>query len=342
MTRIINTFSSVSARPLNNTFSTALRSVSELEVISYRIETDDGYTAWGECVETPAITGDSSAKIKGALEIEIPKTILDKEFEGAQEFWNNHIQPLDVVGSAKAAIDIALYDLESQLSGKSMKELLGCASEFIRTDVTIPITPISEIESLVSVRLKDGFDSFKVKLGAEAVKLSIEKLALIRSLIGDESGLRVDANQAWSIEHSLEFLNECGHLNIEYLEQPLVASDKARLAQISRGTDIEIMADEACFTMADLDELISLGDIDLVNLKVLKSGGVTPLLAMAQKAKNSGLKVSIGSMMEGDLGVRIASIIAGAIAPDLIHDLDAAWWARESAIKYSDGRVWVS
>ena len=341
MTRIVNAFSRVSPRPLRNTFSTALRSVSELEVIAYCIETDDGIQAWGESVETPAITGDTNVAIQNALAKEIPMALIGTEFHSARATWNSAISPLDVVASAKAAVDLALYDLEAQLAEVSMNTLLGCKVESVATDVAVPIASLSEIESLVSIRLAEGFSSYKVKLGMEDLTLSLEKLLLIRSLIGNDSGLRVDANQAWSVEHSIEFLQSSSDLNIEYLEQPIISANKRGLAIISKASDTKIMADESCFTMGDMNELIDLGSADLVNLKVLKSGGITPLLEIAQRAEQAGMGISIGSMMEGDRGVTVASILAGALAPTLVHDLDAAWWAKESTIKYSDGRVWL-
>ena len=180
-----------------------------------------------------------------------------------------------------------------------------------------------------------------MKLAKESVDLSMEKLRLIRELVGDSSAIRVDPNQAWSVAHTLSFLErvESEGLSIEYLEQPTPARQGEALAEIRRNTGIRIMADESCFTLQDLNALIDLEAVDLVNIKILKSGGLSSALEIARVAREAGVEVRVGSMMEGDGGVCAATALAGAIAPDEVHDLDASWWATDSRITYSGGEV---
>ena len=99
------------------------------------------------------------------------------------------------------------------------------------------------------------------------------------------------------------------------------------------------MADESLFSMSDLEEIIEKKACTWVNVKILKSGGLAPARAIADVARASGLNVSIGSMMEGARGVQAAALLASAIAPEVTHDLDAAWWHRDGSLKYSKGEL---
>ncbi|HUW88602.1 MAG TPA: enolase C-terminal domain-like protein [Candidatus Paceibacterota bacterium] len=327
-------------RQLKEPFRTSLRTVTNFEVIEFKIETDDGFIAYGEAVETPAITGDTLEMILVDLNGPIKEFLSGSTFSSARELCAG-IAELSVVSSTKAAADVALFNLSAVMENLSLPAFLGCRAQSIATDVTIPISELADLSAIIQNRIAEGFHSYKVKLAMESIELSVQKLQLIDHMVGDLSSIRVDPNQAWTVGHTLDFLKrvESAGLIIEYLEQPTPAKDKTALAQIRRNTDVPIMADESCFTMQDLHELIELDAVDFVNLKLLKSGGISPTLEMAEIAKEAGVKALVGSMMEGDRGVYAAAALAATIAPDAVHDLDASWWATDSQIKYANGEV---
>lgn len=330
----------ISPRPLKEPFRTSLRTVSHLNVIEFRIESDDGQHAVGETVETPAITGDTQEMILNGLLGSIQKALEGVSFTSPLEL-TERIANTSAVASAKAAADMALYFLESARGNRSLVELLGSKRSSVTSDVTVPIADLAEIEQLVLSRLKDGFNSFKVKLAMEPIESAIQKLVLIRQIASGEIAIRVDPNQAWTVAHSLNFLEEIDRVGIpiDYLEQPTPADDKRALAEIRRNTNTPIMADESCFDMEDLLQLIEYEAADLINLKLLKSGGITPSLKIAEVAREAGLGVLVGSMMEGDAGVFASACLASVLAPDEVHDLDASWWAKDSRIGYKAGEV---
>ncbi len=321
-------------------FRTSLRTVTHFDVIEFTVETLDGHVGSGEAVETPTITGDTNKIILTDLDGAIKDLLDGVPFESALELAPA-LSHVPASASAKAAADVALYNLQAAIENRSLLYLMGCCPGSVSTDVTVPIAHLPELSQLIEKRVADGFHSFKVKLAMESVDLSMEKLRLIRDLVGDSSAIRVDPNQAWSVAHTLSFLErvESEGVSIEYLEQPTPAGQRKALAEIRRNTGIRIMADESCFTLQDLDELLDLEAVDLVNIKILKSGGLTPALEMARVAREAGVEVRVGSMMEGDGGVFAAAALAGAIAPDEVHDLDASWWATDSRIVYSGGEV---
>jgi L-alanine-DL-glutamate epimerase-like enolase superfamily enzyme len=341
MTKIVETSLTVRKEALNSSFSTSLRSVSELDVIEFHIKTDDGYCAFGETVATPAITGHTLNTIQSDLCGILTSSILDKHFELPGDFYRNHVQAETATTSAKSAVDLALYELAATIQAKTLPDLLGCTVSEVKSDVTLPLSKIEEIPQLLAARSE--FTSFKVKLSSEEMDIRVEKIQLIRDIVGSNSGIRVDPNQAWSVKESIEFLEaiEQRELNIEYLEQPISAQNKEGLAQIRAQSQTKIMADESLFTLMDLEELIRLNAVDLINIKIIKSGGITPALEIITRAKQLGMDFSIGTMMEGDKGVSAAILLAGANKADYCHDLDAAWWAAHSLLKYHKGRVYI-
>ena len=341
MTKIVETSLRVRKETLNSSFSTSLRSVNELEVIEFHIKTDDGFSVFGETVATPAITGDTLIAIQSDLSGPLTASILNKEFELPGDFYRNHVLDEVATRSAKSAVDLALYELAATIQAKTMPELLGCRVSEIKSDVTIPLSGIDDIPQLLAARSE--FTSFKVKLSSEEMEIRVEKIQLIRDIVGPNSGIRIDPNQAWSVEESIEFLEEIEQreLNIEYLEQPISAQNKEGLAQIREHSSTRIMADESIFTVFDLEQLAQINAVDLVNIKIIKSGGITPALEIISRAQQLGIDFSIGTMMEGDKGVLAAALIAGAYKADYCHDLDAAWWAAHSLLKYHKGKVYM-
>lgn len=304
--------------PLRATFTTALRSVNELDVIEYVI---NGIHI-GQTVATPAITGDEHARIiedLNSIKLE------GREISDLISF-NLELQKLELTQSAKAAIDMALF---GAIHGE-------VPTSRVKSDVTIPIASIDDYPTLIQNRSE--FEVFKIKFGSNSLHDSIEKILIVRELRPDAK-IRIDPNQSWNVDETLEFASELESraIEIDYLEQPTPRKDFAALRRIREETSIPLMADESCFTVSDLTTLIELEAIDYVNLKILKNGGMTEVLRLAEMAKSAEIQVSIGSMMEGEFGIRAAAYLAAMIAPNVVHDLDAAWWHTQSTITYRDG-----
>lgn len=330
MSEVVATRVSTYSRELREQFVTALRGVSAFQVIVFEFSDENGEWHIGETVETPKITGDTHEQIIFELNHLVPELIVGQELTQAISIINAS----NLTGSSRAAVDVAL----NGALGKGSKTGFSVA-----TDVTIPVTEIGKLPAIVSDRVAAGFAYFKVKANLEPVSDFVTKLELIKELIPGESHIRIDANQAWNVAHTSEVLAAISKSGIvvDYLEQPTLARDFAALAKVKAISEIPIMADESCFMPEDLDELIKLGAMDLVNLKLLKSGGLTNARSMAKRALDAGIGVYVGSMMEGDQSLSAAATLAFEVAPDLVHDLDASWWAKESQLRYLDGKVYL-
>lgn len=323
---------------LREPFITALRRVENYTVITYTMSDELGTSGVGEAVATPAIIGDSLDEIEGDLNQIITPALanISNLTEGLAI-----LASLQVASSSRAAADIALHTFFAAKDGLSLAASLGSNTDRIKTDVTIPISTIDQLDQIVRDRINQGFTSLKVKLGDISLPENLAIMQKIRELVGPQLSLRVDPNQAWDFAYAKDFLVALDKLEIaiDYLEQPVGKSQIDDLAQLSGLGLAPIMADESLFTMRDLEEIIEKKACSWVNVKILKSGGIAPARAIADVALASGLNVSIGSMMEGTRGVQAAAVLASAIAPEVTHDLDAAWWHRDGSLKYSTGEL---
>jgi L-alanine-DL-glutamate epimerase-like enolase superfamily enzyme len=323
---------------LSAPFITALRSVEKYTVITYTVSDGSGVSGVGEAVATPAIVGDSLDEINADLSEAITPALADiKDLEEALTI----LAPLHVTPSSKAAADMALHTFFAAKAGISLSTLLGSKVERIKTDVTVPISSIDQLDQIVRDRVDQGFTSLKIKLRAISLSENILIMQKIRELAKPGISLRVDPNQAWDYEYAKDFLIALDKLDIliDYLEQPVGRDNIDDLARLSGLGLAPIMADESLFSMSDLEEIIDKQASSWVNVKILKSGGIAPARAIADVALASGLNVSIGSMMEGERGVQASAFLASAIAPEVTHDLDAAWWHRDSSLRYSNGEL---
>jgi L-alanine-DL-glutamate epimerase-like enolase superfamily enzyme len=309
---------------LNEPFITALRQVSEYPIIRLKLETDLGGTGYGEVVATPAISGDTNQGIIEDLEGALRSGILGLEVSELSQV----VQKLEIAASARAALDMALWECQHAIESNSVK-----------SDVTIPICDLSALEPLVRARLAAGFTTFKIKIEEVPLDQLKDRLTLIYQLADNQIPLRIDPNQSWSFEYARKALKVLEKLEIpiEYLEQPLAKEDIKGHRALKEESSIALMADESCFSIADLESVISSQAFTFLNIKLLKAGGITPSLHMGKIALENGLMVSVGSMMESERGVRAAAFVAAKLAPDVTHDLDAAWWISDSYLTYRDG-----
>lgn len=315
---------------LKSRFQTALRSIDNFDVFKLRVELSSGKELIGEVVATPAITGITAEDLTSDVNEFVMPLFKKTALEDSKAFYDDLVSVLPDNPTARALGDLAL------MSANTSSDIYK-----IKTDVTIPICDIKSLERIIKERTLYGFTVFKVKLGREDLARNIEKIKASVDLVPKGSILRVDPNQSWSVDYSLKFLEALDSLGIklQYLEQPVKREDLSGLSLIRQSSPTEVMADESCFDLKDLYQIMEMEAADWVNIKILKAGGVTPAREMAEIALGSGLKLSFGCMIESPLGVRAAMQLAHEFAPDETHDLDAAWWYLQEKLRYEGGVI---
>lgn len=228
-------------------------------------------------------------------------------------------------------LDIALHDCISKDVDRPLWRLLGVdPAQTPRTSFTIGISDLDE--TLAKVREVGTHPVLKVKLGKGA---EIETVAAIRSIYAGT--IRIDANEGWTPEQTVELLCELARFEIEFCEQPIPAGSPEKLRWIRERSPIPIVTDEDSKDARDLPAL--LGCVDGINVKLVKCGGIRGALAMIHTARAMGFKIMLGCMVES----QILATAAAHLSP-LVDwaDLDGPFLtARDpfTGITYDDGKI---
>ena len=181
--------------PLHVPFKTALRRVDSVEDVIVEIITDTGNKGYGEAPPTGVITGDTTDSIIGAIRDFIAPKLIGLDVENFEDVIQIVQKALVHNSSAKAAVDMALYDLYGQLYNIPVYKLFGGARKTIDTDITISVNdPETMAHDAVDAK-KRGYDTLKVKVGVDP-SLDVARLSAVRAAVGDDIRIRIDANQA--------------------------------------------------------------------------------------------------------------------------------------------------
>ena len=279
--------------PLRVPFKTALRTVNSVEDVIVELHTDTGAVGYGEAPPTGVITGDTTGAILGAIQDHIAPALLGRDLDEFEDLTAAVQKALVHNTSAKAAVDMALWDLLGQKYSAPVYRMLGGARRNIVTDITISVNPPEEMARDARTAVQRGYDCLKVKVGIDP-ELDVARLAAVRQAVGRDIKLRIDANQAWNAKQAVRILNQMQEkgLDIEFVEQPVPAADLEGMQYVTRHADVPVLADESVFSPADALRIMQTGAADLVNIKLMKCGGSTNALRidLGQRSRGAGLR----------------------------------------------------
>lgn len=319
--------------PLRRPFKTALRTVTSIEDVVIRIITDTGQIGYGEAPPTAVITGDTTGSIISAIEGQIKKYLVGMDIENFEEMLTKLNKSIIKNTSAKAAVDMALYDLFGQRYQAPLYKLLGGYRKEINTDITISVNEPEEMAKDSLEAVSRGYDTLKIKVGKNSVR-DIDRLKTIRNTIGYDIKLRIDANQGWKAKEAVYTLRkiEDAGLNIELVEQPVVAQDIEGLKFVTDNVSIPVLADESVFSPADAAKIIQMRAADYINIKLMKTGGIYNALKICSLAEIYGMECMIGCMLESKISVTAAAHLAAAKSIITKVDLDGPSLCSEDPI----------
>lgn len=332
MTRITEAIAEPIEIPLRHVFATAqdtaARRVSRL--VRVRLELDNGGHGVGECVPVQYVTGETQASALEVVEAALPALAgqsvdrPEQSLRAAEASVADRLggKPMsEVAPSARAAIEMALWDALCQDRRIHAWTLFGGARSEVVTDVTIPMTDTAS--DMACQYAEHGFRCFKVKLGRGDPSHDLAVLRTIRNAV-PEARFRLDANQAFSADDALEFLDQARRLgfNIECFEQPVARDHLDALDRVAQRSSAPVFADEAVRTPADVYEVVSRTRAHGINVKLMKAG-IRGALAEASIARASGRKVMIGCMLETRRGIGWALALAAGTGMFDLYDLDS-------------------
>lgn len=310
--------------PLKKPFKTALRTVESAENTIVLMCTDEGEIGYGEAPPTMVITGESNESIRSAIEYTMKDKLIGKNLEQTEEIFD--IIQTSSVGnhSAKAAVDMAVYDLISKQYKTPLYKYLGGYRNEVETDLTISLDEPTEMQLDALAAVEQGFRALKLKVGTNEKK-DIERIRRIKEVIGNRATIRLDANQGWSPKEAIRIIRKLEELNIpiEFIEQPVDAQDIEGLKMVTEQVMIPIMADESLFSPADAVKILQNRAADLLNIKLMKCGGIHNALKIITIAEIYGIPCMLGSMIESKVSLTAAVHLAAAKKIVTKVDLDA-------------------
>lgn len=316
---------------LSQPFIIALEAVTAYEGVIIRVEDDSGHEGWGEASPRPPLLGETTQSVLGAIE-KIAPALLGQDPCRIEHLISLMDQVIMRNTAAKAALDIAIHDLLGRAWGVPIWKLLGGARERIETDFTISLGPPEQMAQEAIERVKQGYRILKLKLGRTPEE-DIERVKAVRVTVGPHIRIRLDANQGWSRRQAVKALNVMAQYNIEFVEQPVVASDIRGLALVRRATPVPIMADESVHQPEDAIRVISEDAVDYINVKLMKSGGFWKASKIISIAEAAGIPCMVGGMVETDLGLAAAVQLACGLKNVRFGDLDMGTSIREKLVK---------
>lgn len=300
--------------PLRHTFSIAhgSRDVTHSLVVEL---SEGSYSGFGEATEIPYY-GVSLQEMMQRLEALRP-VVERLPLESPEILWDQLQPQLRDAPFLLCAIDVALHDLFGKVHGKAVHELWGLKLEGMpRSNYTIGMASLDEMVTKVK---SFPWPLYKIKLGTD------HDLEIIEALRAQTNAVfRIDANTAWTAEQTLEYAPRLRELGVEFIEQPLKATDWEGMKQVYAECALPVIADESCHTEANVAHCY--GFFHGVNIKLMKCGGLTPARRMAEHARSLGMKVMAGCMTESSVGI---SAIAQLLPLLDYVDMDGALLLRE-------------
>lgn len=332
--------------PLKQPFVTSKRRIDVIRDYVVKLSTDEGLVGYGACAPTPVITGDTVGSVLYAInEVYAPLLVGAEADEAllpavqAALFHNT---------SPKAAVDIALYDLLAKKRGVPLYEYLGgtAGDKHLETDATVSLGTPEAMVAEAQKHLAGGFTALKIKLGGPRAE-DVKRLSALAAVIGGGISVRLDANQAWSVDDAIYVCvaaEELG-LNIELVEQPVHYTDLEGMAAVTHAVPFRVLADESVFSPSDALRLIKMGGCDMVNIKLMKCGGIYEALKIHRAAADNGIECMLGCMMEGPVSVTAAAHFAAGTGIGCL-DLDPPYLCRqyslESTASYAGKNIDIS
>ncbi len=219
---------------------------------------------------------------------------------------------------------MAMWDILGKESRLPLFKILGGKNRQLRTDMTMGIEDTkADVERRAENFIKDGFNEIKMKTGRPG-RIDYEHVKAVREIGGEQLHLKIDSNQGWNLDQSLQNARLLEPLNLVYFEQPMPKWNLDDMARLRNKINIPICADESVFDEKDAFKICKMGAADYLNIKLGKSGGIYTGLKINAVAESYGAKCMIGCFSETRLGLTAAVHLVLARPNIVFLDLDSS------------------
>ncbi len=285
-----------------------------------RLTGDDGTVGWGEA---PALKdwggdwgryfGETPGTTALVVQRYLAPAVLGVEAVNAVELHRRMDEAIKGYPYAKAAVEMAAYDLAGRALGLPVWALLGGrVRDRVPVTHSIGLLPIEEAVPECRQVVAEGIRTIKIKVGVDPAR-DVEMVRRIREAVGPDVDLCVDANQGYRTpREAIRTIQAMERYRLKYAEQPVEGI--ARLAEVARAIATPVMADESAWTAHDVLEIIERGAADIISIYTTKPGGLYRALEVAAVARAAGLACNVNGSVETGVG-NLANIHLAAAAP---------------------------
>lgn len=287
---------------LTEPYTIAYETINAVTNVFLRVETSADIIGYGCAAPDLEVTGETAEGVMAAS-----RDIIMPAFKGSDPLrpvmLMERIRPhLKTQPSVMAMADMALFDILGKAAGLPLYKLLGGFRDRMRTSITIGILPVKETVDHAVERVGQGFRALKIKGGAD-VDADIERLLKVREAVGKKIDLRFDANQGYSEADVLRLVAAVRPARLELIEQPTPRTQDRLLGRVTRQVALPIMADESLMNLKDAFRLARKGLVDMINIKLMKVGGIDEALKINAVSRAADLEVMVGCMDESALSI---------------------------------------
>jgi len=301
--------------PIDGEFTISRGAQTEAETVVVRVSDDAGQTGVGAAAPAAHYgeTADTVTAVLPAL-LDVVEAVddplaLDRIERRLRETVRDN-------PAARTAVSVACHDLATRRLGVPLYRFLGLDAERApTTSYTVAIDDPEAMGEAADAATAEGYTILKVKLGTDRDR---ERVAAVRAAAPDAT-IRVDANEAWTPHEAVTKSEWLADLGVEFVEQPVPAEHPEGLRRVHERSALPVAADESCRTLPDVAAVAN--RVDIVNLKLMKCGGIREAVRMVHTARAHGLEVMLGCMVESTASIAAACHLAPLV--DYV-DLDGA------------------
>jgi L-alanine-DL-glutamate epimerase-like enolase superfamily enzyme len=288
------------------------------------ITLDNGVTGIGSGNPSEYVTGEHFDQTIETLQEKNLEFLIGRDIREANQLFFEILQKFPKNPAARAALDIAIYDALTKYLNIPLVKFLGQKIKSLPTSNTIGIKNVADTLQEAKEYDARGFKILKVKLGIDPEE-DIERMVKLREHFGKRMVIRIDANQGYTSQQTIDFYNRTKHLDIELIEQPLPAKAIDQLKALPEEIRTKIAADESLLSPADaLKLVIPPRASGIFNIKLMKCGGINEALKIADLALNANVDLFWGCNDESVVSITAALHAAFSCSNTKYIDLDGS------------------
>ena len=302
--------------PFHQSFRHALQSREESDAVIVKVTGSDGRSGYGEGLPRSYVTGETTETMVARVGEQLAPKIFGESFAPGWEtleylqivmpaWTRGEKQDPGVVAwnAAYCAVELALLDWSLRADHCALADLLPPTRLEVVYSGVISADAPGDAAALARRMARLGLRQIKVKVGTAD---DVARLEAVRKAVGDDIELRADANAAWSAQEAMENLRRLEKFGLRSIEQPVGAGDLGGMKQVRDRCGIPVMADESLVTLEQARNLIERNACDYFNIRLSKCGGIAGSLAIANLAREAGIKIQVGAQV-GETGILSAA-----------------------------------